>query len=136
MCKNYNISVLQETYITNDISYTWKKQWQGSFFHHEGTTNSQGLVTLINKKVPLDRDPVILLSDERIIAIKIYYEGSSIVIVNIYAPNKRQQKISFLNKLHNFISSLHNEVNVIISGDFNTVLSNELDIISGFPHDS
>ena len=136
LCKNYHIAFLQETFITDDISYAWKKQWQGNFFHHKGSTNSQGLITLLNKKLTLDSDPVILLSDERIMALKIYYDCSSLVIINIYAPNKKQQKIIFFNKLHNFISSLHNEPNIIISGDFNTVLNNELDILSGLPHDS
>ena len=56
-------------------------------------------------------------------------------MVNVYAPNKKQQKINFFKKLHNFLESLNNELNIIITGDFNTVLNNDLDIISGLPHD-
>ena len=135
ICKKHSICLLQETFITKDLAAAWKKQWQGNFYFHAGSSHSQGLVTLVNKNLTMDREPDLLLSEERIIALKVYYEGSMLVIINIYAPNKKQQKIIFFQQLHNFLDTLHNESNIIIAGDFNTVLNNELDIISGLPHD-
>ena len=135
MCRKYSIACLQETYITDDISTQWDIEWGGKFFHHQGSANSKGIIILLNNSLTLDEKPIILLSEERILAVKLFCEGSTFIIINIYAPNKKPQKINFFYKLHNFIDSLYDESNIIITGDFNSVLDNEHDIVSGLPHD-
>ena len=108
----------------------------GPFFHYEGNINSQGLIILLNKKFVLDSDPLVLFSSERILAVKLDFDGDSFVIVNIYAPNKTKQKIIFFQKLHNFLMTIKSNSHIIVKGDFNTVLDNNLDIISGLPHEN
>ena len=48
---------------------------------------------------------------------------------------RKNKKLTFFQKLHNFLDSLKSESNIILTGDFNTVLNNDLDIVSGQPHD-
>ena len=134
ICHNHFISCLSKTFITSDISSVGKSEWGGSFFYYPGSINSQGLILLVNKKYVLDKEPIVILASERILAVKIFYEQLSLVIVNIYAPNKNKQKILFFQKLHNFLDSLETDSHIFVGGDFNTVLDNDLDIISGLPH--
>ena len=46
-CLNYDISCLQETYIT-DGKY---KEWKGQLKYNPGTNQSKGLIILINDKL-------------------------------------------------------------------------------------
>ena len=55
-------------------------------------------------------------------------------LLNIYAPNLKKEKISFLDELSSVLSKLNSQ-NIIMGGDFNTVAENDLDIIAGEAHD-
>ena len=106
-----------------------------SFFFHPGSSNSKGQIILINEKVLLDYPPLILHSDERILAIDVSIDGTRYFIINIYAPNKKHEKNIFFNKLETFLNSLDSQVNTFIGGDYNTILDIKKDLISGLPHD-
>ena len=133
-CNNFHVSCLQETYITNEVAAEWKKGWGGEFFFHAGSNNSKGQIILLNKNIALDKEPKIILSDERIIALDISIEDVTYYIVNVYAPNKSNEKTIFFKYLRTFLNALDPDTKTIICGDFNTVLDNKLDIISGLPH--
>ena len=49
---NYSICSLQETYINDKNAQLWKQEWSGDFIHINGTSNSNGLIILINKNFP------------------------------------------------------------------------------------
>ena len=136
-CRKYDISCLQETYITDKDYVQWSKEWNGSLHYIKGTSNSNGLIILINNKTNIEGDPNIVYSNPRILGIEITISTKKCLIINIYAPNKKREKIAFfenLTKCMNIVSKKEFDT-VIISGDFNTVRSNSLDIISGAPHD-
>ena len=134
-CSKFHISCLQETYITNEVAAEWKKGWGGDLYFYSGTNKSKGQIILINKNIALDRKPKLVSSDERILALDISSENVRYYIINIYAPNKNNEKNIFFNNLSTFLNSLDPDTKTIICGDFNTVLDNKLDIISGLPHD-
>ena len=137
-CKNYDISLLQESFITPDDYEKWKLEWNGDFIYVKGTSNSNGLIVLVRNSLKLDSDIKIIHSEQRILGIKIKYSQAEYVIINVYAPHKKREKVIFYNKLFNLLNKCTSngmEENIFICGDFNSVLNNSLDIITGDAHD-
>ena len=134
-CRKYDVSCLQETFITEKKYDTWKKEWHGTFFHFSCSSNSKGQILLINDKLKIDIQPKLLRADERVIASELVIDKNKYCIINVYAPNKSKEKQVFFKDLGNFLNKLNPEYRVFICGDFNTVLNNKLDIISGENHD-
>ena len=137
-CRKYDISCLQETYITDNNFKQWSNEWNGSLHYFKGTCNSNGLIILINKKAGIEGQPKIVFAEQRILGIEIDISSKKYLIMNIYAPNKKCEKIKFYDKLYKCMNTASENVYdaVIICGDFNSVLNNSIDIISGAPHDA
>ncbi|WP_419623904.1 endonuclease/exonuclease/phosphatase family protein, partial [Thiolapillus sp.] len=73
--------------------------------------------------------------DNRIILLETSTNNSKLLIANIYAPQSPTDKIAFFDQMHNIITKYKREEHTsILIGDFNSVLDNELDIISGEKH--
>ena len=134
LCYKYDVCCLQESFITDSQSSLWKKEWDGPFFYCPGTNNSKGQIILVNKKLNLDSVPKIIHTEERIIALEMILEKKKFSIINIYAPNSKKEKPYFFKQLSNLINELDNDSNILVCGDFNTVLNNDLDIITGESH--
>ena len=127
----FDIVCLQETHLTEKDVPIWEKQWGGSIFYNEGTNRSKGEIILISRHFPGNVE--LIISEDRTIAVSVTNENMKFNLVNAYAPNNSTEKIAFFRELEDKCSKL-NESNLIILGDFNCVLDNELDIISGQPH--
>ena len=137
-CKQYDIICLQETFITEDDYKKWKLEWDGQLIYYRGSNHSNGLIILINNSLKLENEVKIIHSEEKIIGIEITFFEMKYVIINIYAPHKKREKVVFYNKLYNLLNKFTSNIteeNIIICGDFNSVLNNSLDIIAGAPHD-
>ena len=133
-CLKHDICFLQETYITEVKVNAWKREWPGEFFSVNGTSNSNGLITLFNKGSNCDNFNV-FYSCYRILGITATINDEPYYFINYYAPSdSNSEKIKYMNKLYHVLS-LTDSNNIIIGGDFNLVLNNDLDIISGKPHD-
>ena len=109
----------------------WENQWGGKNIYVEGTAHSQGEMILISKQINCEVN--IIKQRSRLLVIHIKGEGIDVVIANVYAPNlKAEKKICFdliFENLNDFEGS-----QVIIMGDFNSVINSDLDIVSGNPH--
>ena len=132
---DYDIVCLQETYLLkNDINLI-KKDW-GSLFHIvEGTKRSKGLLTLFNSKFK-DSNIAIIKENERCLISEITIDDMNFTLLNVYAPCINTEKNTFFRNIANFVNELQQNPasNLLIFGDFNTVLNNQLDIISGENH--
>ena len=136
MKKNhFHVVCLQETYITSSDVEMWKKEWGGEFYFTPGTCHSNGLITLINSKCNVDKAASVIVQD-RILAVSLSLEGQDVTIFNVYGPNADKDKLNFIKELQKHIEEVPSSHKLVVSGDFNMVLSNQLDIISGCPHDS
>ena len=128
--KKFDIICLQEAHITKNDLAVWKKQWGGELFCREGTSKSRGEVILVGKhftgKVELK------MVQDRIMIISVLLEKYEFFLGNVYAPNGHADKMSFYKELHNKCNEFSNSL--ILMGDFNCVINNKLDIISGSPH--
>ena len=112
-----------------------KKEWGGEFYFTPGNCHSNGLITLINSKCNVDKAASVILQD-RILAVSLSLEGQDVTIFNVYGPNADKDKLNFIKELQKHIEEVPSSHKLVVSGDFNMVLSNQLDIISGCPHDS
>ena len=134
--KDFDIICLQETYLTNKEINRIQNEW-GSLVHlSESVGRSKGIVTLFNKRL---RDYKISssFSNSRCLISKITFENSEFMVVNVYAPCVQAEKQGFLEMVKNAIKteSKNDDYHVVLAGDFNMVQNNQLDIISGDPHD-
>lgn len=129
--KKYDVICLQETYITEDVTEQWKKEWAGEIIFCQGTRNSRGQVILIRSNFPHTWS-IELISD-RILIVKVLLGNRETAIVNVYAPCNIPATKLFITNLIDTVNDLDCEEKVVC-GDFNAVMNNRLDIISGDKH--
>ena len=126
-----DIACLQETHINEKEAVLWEKQWGGKLFFHIGTKHGRGEVILVSKgfkgEVTLEK------SYDRILIVSVKTEKCPFILVNMYAPNDVSEKMKYFDKLLTVLAN-YTEKNLLVVGDVNSVMSNELDIISGRPH--
>ena len=128
---NLHVTCLQETYITENIVAQIKREWGGELFYMPGTANSNGLVTLLSKKIVYDIIEIKRINS-RMLIIKITVQGALHTIVNCYAPKTTTEKITFLEQLTNALQD--NETDYTwVTGDFNIAM-NVIDNVAGLPH--
>jgi exonuclease III len=128
-----DIACIQEAHVTKNDVVEWERQWGGKIYFHEGTNCSRGEMILFSKHFGGKIN--VLEARDRMIILSVKCENWEFAIVNAYAPNQMHTKITFFKDLENTIMKydLHN---VIMMGDFNSVLNNKQDIISGNPHNT
>ena len=126
-----DIACIQESHVMDNDVVTWEKQWGGKILYNKGTSKSRGEMILISKhfsgSVKLEK------CQDRLITVLVEYGEIHLVLANIYAPNDTAEKIRFFNILQTILCE-YRLSNLIIMGDFNCVINNKLDIISGHPH--
>ena len=129
----YDVICLQETYVTKDNVNIWKKEWPGFLAAAPGTKNSQGLIILFRKSFNFHIIEESII-DERCIRIKFSVGDIPYCLFNIYMPALKRDRCPYLRKLTNVLPKYISGSNVLICGDFNCVIDNDVDIISGNPH--
>ena len=133
-----DISLLQETYLSNEDLPYLSKLWSGTIHLSRGTNRSKGLLTLFSNKIS-EHNIQLIHKDERTIISRLQTKNNEYLdIVNVYGPCNSNEKISFFTTLTNKLKSITDENYIssfICGGDMNIVKHNELDIISGNKHD-
>ena len=90
-------------------------------------------VILVRKNFPFDVQCV--FKNDRILTVRVVLSNNEMYVTNVYAPTISSDKRTFLHNLYEHINTL-NSVYQIVCGDFNCVLDNELEIISGDQHNT
>ena len=120
---------LKETHSKKDSERQWKNEWGGDMIMSHGSSNSCGVAILFKKGF----DCTVLSKIEdplgRYLILKAEIKDKLYVLINIYAPNKDKDIITFLNNLRTLLQNenLEDEENIIIGGDFNCLLNPSLD---------
>ena len=128
---NYDVICLQECYITEDVAEQWKIEWGGDLVYSVGTGRSRGQIILLKTSISYSFE--ILYSTDRILIINLTASSNSYCICNVYAPSSTNDILTFMNNFSDVLSDI-DYTNLVICGDFNSVLSNDLDIVSGERH--
>ena len=117
-----DICFLQETHLTNKkLQNLYCKQFN-KIFSSTFNSKQRGVSILINKNISFTLNSCIIDPEERFIIINISINQLTFTLANIYAPNNDDPLF-----YHNLFSLLYNSTNLIVAGDFNTVLNPLLD---------
>ena len=130
-----SIACLQETYINETNFIQFASDWNGDFFYQFGSTHSNGLIILVNKRFNIDN--VVKISiNERCLGISFKFLKKHFFIFNIYGPAAKEDRVPFFDELTSTLNlkNIPEESYLIIAGDFNSYISDHLDNIRGIPH--
>ena len=127
---NSNIIFLQETHSSPISNNIWKKEWDGETVWNSGTNFQCGVAILIKNNTNIKLVQTNQDMQVRILHAIIEFENQKFQILNIYAPNKPNQRPSFYSNVSEFIQP---NLPLILGGDFNMVLDATLDINGGTP---
>lgn len=114
--------LLQETHSTKESAQLWETEWGGKVFFSHGTSNSKGVMTLVNPNLSFKVEQCISDKNGRFIILDSFIDETRFVIVNIYAPNDANQQMTFFKDNQDLLAAFTQE-NIIIVGDFNCALS-------------
>lgn len=132
--EHFDIVCVQESHITSKDAHIWEKQWGGKIVFHEGTSHSKGQLILFSKRFMLNVEKIeIIHSQERLLVANIKHSDYEFTLANVYAPNDTNEKICFYKKIEDVLSPFLGH-KLLVMGDFNSVMNNDTDIISGLPH--
>ena len=122
--KQYNIICLQDTHVNKNLESFIKAEWGYEAYFSSYTTNSRGVMTLINnnfeqkvKRIKTDENGNFMILDMVI-------EDKEVTLVNIYGPNNDNPQ--FYEQMKQKIEEFQND-HVIICGDWNMIMDVEMD---------
>ena len=133
---SYDIICLQETHITSNDIKLIEIEWGNNYHISEGSTNSKGLLTLFGHTLKIDNVNLVFKSERSLIS-TVSIDNVYLSTANFYGPCDTVEKRTFLEKFQTDINNITNNFgieNIVALGDFNIVMDNNLDIISGQPH--
>ena len=118
---------MQETYCSSDFEGKFKKGWHGKIYHSfSNSHHSRGVCILFKNRLDYDIISSHTCNEGRILLINIVMHNKEYCLVNIYAPNNLVERGKFFDKCKLFIHRHAREnSNLLIGGDFNTVLNKE-----------
>ena len=120
-------------YITDADKEVWERERGGSLFYTSVTGHSMGHIILVRKHFPFDVQRV--FKNDRIITVPVMLINNEMCVTNVYARTISIEKGIFLHNLYEHINTL-NSVDQTVCVDFNCVLDNERDVVSGDQHDT
>lgn len=120
--KKINVAFLQETHTSLDNESEWSRSWEGKSALSHGTNTSAGIVILFSKEMNVNILAVEEIVKGRILLVKMEYEGSVFVLINVYAPSNGPERVSYFLKLRNAIQKIDDNVCTIIGGDWNCTI--------------
>jgi exonuclease III len=129
--RKFDIVCIQESYITESVADRWKQEWGGDVVFSEGTCRSKGQLVLIRKHFKYEWSAEIVT--QRVIVIRVKTDLGEVCVCNAYAPCASPDLDSFFTEITDTLSNIEHD-QIIVCGDFNAVLNNDLDIISGEKH--
>lgn len=126
--RNLDFCCLQETHSSISTIHLWQSEWGGQLFASHGRQNARGVAILVRRSLQIKVLRQLSDDDGRILLIEVDIQGAIYTIGSLYAPtqDKQQDQIQFLNALENKMDTL-SDVNVILGGDFNCFLNQDLD---------
>ena len=123
---NVDIVMFQESYSSEASEIEWQNDWgtKSLFFSH-GTNHSKGCLTLFNNKLDVKVLNKVSCENGRHIILQVEINGDKYLLANIYSPNVTKHKENYFSELKEILLSLQSteNTNLIIGGDWNTVLS-------------
>jgi len=106
-----------------------------SFFSSHGTNHSCGVMVLVRSDLDFTLKSVEAHTKCLYVVMEADVQGSNVLLINVYAPNKVQGQCLYCDNLNNIIENfiIDKEQNILVGGDFNSPLDSDLDCSGGNP---
>ena len=123
-----DIILLQETHSTVFDEKYYKNKWGTDIFFSHGESNSKGVCTIIPKNLPGTSELYYSDLTGRLLIVKIQIHEYELYICNLYFPtsNHETDQMKLLMELNDHLTDLGSS-NIILGGDWNVVLNDNLD---------
>lgn len=123
-----HVCFLQETHSTDGVAKIWESEWGGRIFLNHGSAGSRGVAILLKPGFHPTISTEVSDQDGRFLLLDISTDSSSYSLGTVYAPtqDRPRDQATFLDHLEQALDELVN-TDVVLGGDFNCVLSPELD---------
>ena len=121
-----DIVLLQESHNTTDTEHLWRNEWGSAWYNSNGTSNARGVSILLSRNMERSIKIISEYKDQngRLLLITCVIEDKQYVICNVYGPNTDDPE--FYQSLVNAIHGTEFD-NLVIGGDFNFVMNDDLD---------
>lgn len=83
-----DVAFLQETHLLQKEAEKLTRGWVGEVFYNEGTSNSRGVIILLNKQLQFKCIKQMKDGEGRILVLLGEILGQTIILANVYAPNR------------------------------------------------
>lgn len=83
-----DVAFLQETQLLQKEAEKLTRGWVGEVFYNEGTSNSRGVIILLNKQLQFKCIKQMKDGEGRILVLLGEILGQTIILANVYAPNR------------------------------------------------
>ena len=123
--------LLQETHSTSSDEKQWAREWGGHTLFAHGESHRNGVAILLTKNLKVEFGSKYSDSDGRILLCNIQIKDKKILLASIYAPTKNEPK--FFDNLFSILSKFSKR-DVVLAGDWNLVLNDQLDKDGGPVH--
>ena len=120
-----DITFLQETHCTKTNLEKISKDWGGrSYFGLTNSCHSRGVGILFKPSLDIEILNTVSRNDGRAMLMNITSNDSILTIVNIYAPNKEQERMNYFTGITTWIMENATSLdNLIIGGDLNICMN-------------
>lgn len=122
--QQYSIYFLKKTHLVESKIKQWEHEWGGRIFCSGTKSNAEGVAILIHPEHKLNIIETKNLLSGRLQSVKIDINEKKLVLINVYGFNDDNTKL--LDTLEVFLGNEFGE-NMIIGGDFNVTLNDEID---------
>lgn len=122
--RKFNIICLQDTHLNPKLESFVKSEWGFDAYFSSYTTNSRGVMILINNNFEQKVNRVKTDNNGNFIILDMTIEGKNITLVCLYGPNEDNPQ--FYENLILKVTEFENE-QVIMCGDWNLVLDTNMD---------
>ena len=114
---------LQETFSQEKDENIWSEEWGGQTLFAHGSEHSRGVCILLKSNTHLSLHIISSDPNGRYIIAKFKVGDEELFVVNIYAPNQHNEKLSFIKNLVPDLIAKTKITKLIITGDWNCTLT-------------
>ena len=122
--QSIDIALIQETYAGSNSHKIWKNEWGGRILMANYSTNARGVAIMFKRDLEIEIKQVKKDVEGRYIVVSLDYNGQSMLLINVYAPNN--ECVSFYENIFEMANSSQADYS-FIGGDFNKALDHEID---------
>jgi exonuclease III len=117
------------------VETAWNKEWGAEIIYSHGSSSSRGVAILFPQNLEYKVQNIVKDNNGRFIIVELIIDDTRFVLVNLYAPTKDKvdDQCTFLAELRTELLQYSGH-NLIMGGDFNTILNGALDKNGGTVH--